>query len=199
MWHNLYAKPSTNILVLVGCRVTSKLLGIGPSERNQKDYNHVQRDQRSRMQRDSSENQAILYGAAKMHKNSVVGKICVYNQTNMMVDMGLDNIVYNDREPCHARIFNAWIEDLESDILRTRYQENDQRFLQKYNNIRLLDYEDNQTYIIAPENLDFKGPTRRNKQYCVVRQNLNCIDGDNLDILISREIKDDFMVLIKRV
>ena len=40
----------------------------------------------------------------------IMGTRCVYNWTDMMVDMGLDNIVSNDSEPRHARIFNAWIE-----------------------------------------------------------------------------------------
>ena len=57
----------------------------------------------------------------------------------MMVDMGLDNIVKNDREPRHARIFNAWIKDWESYILITRDHENEQRLLQKYKNISFLD------------------------------------------------------------
>ena len=54
-----------------------------------------------------------------MYRNFIMLKRCVYNWTGMIVDMGLDNIVYNDRDPRHARIFNAWIEDWESDILRT--------------------------------------------------------------------------------
>ena len=63
--------------------------------------------------------------------------------------------------------------------------------------MRFLDDEDNQTYMITPENLEFKGPTRTNKQYCVVGQTLDWRDGDNLDLLISKEINDDFMVIIK--
>ena len=94
----------------------------------------------------------------------------------MMVDMGLDKIVHNYREPHHARIFNSWIKDWESDTLRTRYQENEQRLLHKYNNIRFLDDEENQTYIIAPENLNIKGPTRSNKQHYVVGKPLKCMD-----------------------
>ena len=81
----------------------------------------------------------------------------------MMVDTGLDNIVHNDREPRHSRIFNDCINDWESDILRTRDQENEKRLLQKYKSIRFLDDEDNQTYMIVQENMEFKGPTRSNK------------------------------------
>ena len=51
--------------------------------------------------------------------------------------------------------------------------------------------------MISPENLEFKGPTRRNEKYCVVGQPLYWRDGDNLYLLISRDINDNFMVLIK--
>ena len=84
------------------------------------------------------------------------------NLSDMMVDMGLDNIVHHDREPLHGRILNAWIKDWESDILRTIYQNNEQWLLQKYKNLRLIDDEGNKTYIIAPEYLDSKGTTRSN-------------------------------------
>ena len=164
----MYVKPFTKVLVLVGLRVTSKIIYIGYYESNFNDYNHVQRGNISRLQSDSSKNQAILYGTEKMHKNSILGTRCVYNWTNMMVDMGLDKILHHDREPCHSRIFNSWIEDWESDILRTQDQENEQRLLHKYKKLTFLDDEDNQTYMIAPENLEFKGPNRRNNQYCMV-------------------------------
>ena len=59
--------------------------------------------------------------------------------------MGLDNVVYRDRELLHDRIFNAWIDYWESEILITKYQENEQCLLQKYKNIRFLDDEVNQT------------------------------------------------------
>ena len=104
---------------MVGCQLISKILGIRSSEMNWKDYKHVQRGQSSCLQSYSSKKQAILHVAAKMHKNSIIGTRCVYNWTEMMVDMSLGNIAHHDRELCHARIFNAWIKDLESDILRT--------------------------------------------------------------------------------
>ena len=72
-----------------------------------------------RLHSESSEKQSILCVTEKMHKNSIMGTRCVYNWTDMMVDMGLDNIVNNGREPLRARIFNAWIDYLESDILIT--------------------------------------------------------------------------------
>ena len=116
---------------LVGCQMTSKIIGIRTSERNWKDCKHVQHGQRSRLQSDSLEKQAILYVTANMYKTPIMGTICVYNWTNMMVGIGLDYIVHNDREPHHARIFNAWIEDWESEILRTRDQENEKRIMHK--------------------------------------------------------------------
>ena len=34
LWHNMYTNPFTKVLVLVGCQVTPKMLGIRSSERN---------------------------------------------------------------------------------------------------------------------------------------------------------------------
>ena len=158
LWHNLYAKPFTKVLGLLGFRVTSKNLAIGTSESNCNECKHVQRGQRSRLHSDSSEKQEIFYGAAKMHKNSIMGTRFVYNWIDIMFDMGLDNIVHNDGEPRHARIFNAQIEYWKSDILRTRDQKNEQRLLQKYRSIRFLDDDYNQTYMIVPEFWSLKGP-----------------------------------------
>ena len=53
--------------------------------------------------------------------------------------------------------------------------------------------------MISPEDMEFKGTTRSNNQNCVVGQLLNCRDGDNVDLIISRQINDDSMVLIKGV
>ena len=128
-----------------------------------------------------------------------MGKRYVYNWTDMMVGTGIDKIVHHDMELCRARIFNAWIEYWESNILRTLDQDNDQRILQKYKNIRFLDDEENQTYIIVAEKFEFKGPTRRNKQYCLVRYSLNWRGEENVDLLVSIEINDDFMVRVKGV
>ena len=107
----MYANTFTKVLGRVGCQVTSKIIGIGPSEINWKYYKHVQRGQRSSMQSDSSYKKDLLYGAEKIPKKSMMGTRCVYNWTDMMVDMGFYNIVHNDRDPRDARIFNAWIED----------------------------------------------------------------------------------------
>ena len=53
--------------------------------------------------------------------------------------------------------------------------------------------------MIAPENLEFKRTTRGNKQYYVVGHTLDWRDEDNLNLLISRDINDYFMLLIKGV
>ena len=115
----------------------------------------------------------------------------------MMVDTGLDKTVHHDREPRQKRILNFLIDDWESDTLRALDQENDKRLMQKYKNLMFLDDEGNHIYMIPPENLEFKGPTRRNKQYFVVGKPLEWKDEDNMYLLISRDINDDFMVLIR--
>ena len=53
--------------------------------------------------------------------------------------------------------------------------------------------------MIVPENLVLKGPTIRNNQYFVFGQPLDWRNGVNLDLLTSRDINDDFMLLNKVV
>ena len=53
--------------------------------------------------------------------------------------------------------------------------------------------------MISPEILEFKVPTRRNKQYCVVGRPVNWREGCNLDLLILIDINDYFMLIIKGV
>ena len=89
-----------------------KIIGIGPYGNNWKYYKHVQLGQRLHLQSESFEKKAILYGTAEIHKHFIMGEICVYNWTAIMVDMGPDNIVYLDRDPIHAWTINAWIKDL---------------------------------------------------------------------------------------
>ena len=71
--------------------------------------------------------------------------------------------------------------------------------MQKYKNLRFLDDESNKTYMIAPENLNFKGPTISNNQYCAVDQPLDWRNGDNVDLLVSRYLNYYCMLLIKGV
>ena len=73
----MYANPFTKVMILFGCQLTSKIIGIGPSERNCNYYKHFQHVKMSRLQSDLSENQAILDGADNVHKNSIMGTRCV--------------------------------------------------------------------------------------------------------------------------
>ena len=68
----------------------------------------------------------MLYDAAKMNKDPITVTKCVYNWTDMMVDMSRDNILHHDRYIIRVRTLNACIRYWESDILRTLDQENDQ-------------------------------------------------------------------------
>ena len=53
--------------------------------------------------------------------------------------------------------------------------------------------------MISPEKIVFKGPTISNKQYCMVGQTLDWRDGDNADLMISIDINENFIVLIRGV
>ena len=53
--------------------------------------------------------------------------------------------------------------------------------------------------MIVPENLEVDGTTRKNNQYFVVGQPLDWRDGGDLYLIISRQVNDDFTLLIKVV
>ena len=53
--------------------------------------------------------------------------------------------------------------------------------------------------MIVPENLVFKGTTISNKQYFLLGETINWRDGDNVELVMSIYINDDFMVIIKGV
>ena len=116
--HNLYANPFAKVLGLVGCQVKSKILalellkiiGCNTSISNVVGYHFF---------RVTHPRSSPYFMAQQICPKIHYGEKCVYNCTNMMVEIGLDIIVHHAGQNHHSRVFNAWIQDWESDILRT--------------------------------------------------------------------------------
>ena len=56
------------VLGFVGCRVTSKLCGIGPAERSWGGVKNIKTGKRSHMSGESTENRSILYVSTKIQQ-----------------------------------------------------------------------------------------------------------------------------------
>ena len=68
IWHEKYSLPYTDVLGFVACRVTSKVLGIGPCERGWGDVKTIKTGMRSHMSGDSVEKRTILYSTALVNQ-----------------------------------------------------------------------------------------------------------------------------------
>ena len=61
IWHKTYSVHCTEILGLLGCLVTSKILGIGTAERNWKQIKAIKTGQRANMGAEKCKQQALIY------------------------------------------------------------------------------------------------------------------------------------------
>ena len=68
LWHEKYSIPYTTVLGFVACRVTSKLCGIGPSERSWSAVKQIKTGQRSHLSGDSTEKRSIIYVSSKIEQ-----------------------------------------------------------------------------------------------------------------------------------
>jgi hypothetical protein len=72
LWHEKYSLPYTIVLGYVGCRVTSKLCGIGPAERSWGGVKNIKRGKRLHMSGESTEKMSILYVSAKIQQSQIM-------------------------------------------------------------------------------------------------------------------------------
>ncbi len=68
MWHKKYSLPYTVVLGYVGCRVTSKLCGIGPAKRSWGGVKQIKDGVRSHLGGESTEKRSVIYVTAKIQE-----------------------------------------------------------------------------------------------------------------------------------
>ena len=69
LWHEKYSLPYTVVLGFVGCRVTSKLCGIGPAKRSWGGVKQIKDGVRSHMGAESTEKRSVIYVTAKIQES----------------------------------------------------------------------------------------------------------------------------------
>lgn len=187
LWHKLYSLKFTEVFGKVACRACSKPLGCGQAERNWGALKHLKTGKRSHLSSDKVEKQATVYGAACIdrmrtkaafeERNGVV--ISRWSDADMTLDMGLENWGGNPADvpvPIVAkRIFKAWIEEWEWDLIRDNDEVSEQRLLAKYGGMRWhdpdMDGEGSRGMIIADAgNMEFQGG-RKGCGWCLIGTN----------------------------
>jgi hypothetical protein len=166
VWHQSFSLNYTKVLGKVGCRWTSKVLGIGQAERNWKVVKRLKKA-RPNLKIDSLEKQGVIVAVAGMQRGRAMLMKDKSNQLRWLkddedFDLGLKNwnVDFNEanknRKDRPVRKVNAWVEDWEKEIMKKNDQLVEQKLLSKYENLEFVDQEDELRYRIIPENLDYK-------------------------------------------
>jgi hypothetical protein len=126
--HKKYSLPYTVVLGFVGCRVTSKLCGIGLAERSWRGVKQIKDGVRSHLGGESTEKRSVIYVTAKiqearmrqhqMEKLDATEPDATFGDDNINFDLQLKKFGVNTgklKEPAVQCIFHAWVEDWEED------------------------------------------------------------------------------------
>jgi len=130
LWHKKYSLPYTVVLGFVGCRVTSKLCGIGPAKRSWGGVKQIKDGVRSHIGDKSTEKRSVIYVTAKIQESrmqqdqmekfaAATGNDTMFGEVDINFDLQLEkfggdtNIL---KEPAVQCIFRAWVEDWEQDV-----------------------------------------------------------------------------------
>jgi hypothetical protein len=174
VWHKLYSIPYTKVFGKVACRVCSKPLGCGQAERNWGALKHLKTGKRSHISGDKAQKQATVYGAACIDKARAALAIEEANglvvetrwtDADLAFELGLENWeVGNGNVPVPLvpkRIFRAWIEDWEWDLIMVNDCLAEAKLLQKYQGLMWIDQdspdEDMELCVALENKMEFQG------------------------------------------
>ena len=128
-WHYRNSYRYTKILGKLGCRVTSKILGIGSAERAWGDVKHLKTNKRAHLSADKIKKQSIIFGASCMERAQIKRNFDKDGDksnapykfwTEEDFDAELDILTSNDAatKPLKSfRIFKSWKEDWEDEAI----------------------------------------------------------------------------------
>jgi hypothetical protein len=181
VWHKKNSLRFTHVLGKVACRVCSKILGIGSAERAWGDVKHLKTDKRSHLSGDSIKMQATFFGAycsekaamKQLNRNRYAlddsGKDQFWNEDDFQ-DLGLTKYGIDVEEITQrkkpSKIFRAWLEDWEKEILTTNDPVNEAKLLQKYGGMVWHDPDTKCNFTAHPDQMYFN-KKRGDKGYCV--------------------------------
>jgi hypothetical protein len=105
LWHEKYSLSYTVVLGYVGCRVTSKLCGIGPAKRSWGGVKQIKDGVQSHLGAGSTEKRSVIYVTAKIHearmrqhemeKTDATGTDAMFGDDNINFDLQLEKFGVN--------------------------------------------------------------------------------------------------------
>lgn len=192
VWHKTYSVGITEILGLLACIVTSKILGIGTAERNWKQLKSGKNGQRASLSAEKCKQQALIYGRyqqqrakIKYAKLSTAGKLWDDDDfTGCKMDVYCSEIIESletqvDNDVDEVRIFRAWVEEWEKKKIGPQGDVIfEQRLVRKYGNLKWLDPDNNFSLRVShPERMSFTKARGNNKYDILATMNGYDLDG----------------------
>jgi hypothetical protein len=168
LWHEKYSLPYTFVLGFVGCRVTSKLCGIGPAERSWGGVKQIKDGVRSYLGGESTEKRSFIYVTAKiqearmrqhqMEKLDATRPGAMFGDDDINFNLQLKKFGINTgklKEPAVQRIFCAWVEDWEEDARKKNDCVSEALLLQKYKGLVYHDSDSGNDFCIWHQNMEY--------------------------------------------
>jgi len=156
LWHNQYSLPFTQVLGHVACRVTSKTLGIGASERAWAAVKHLKTDKRAHLSSRAVSKQATLFCIASIDRAQQKKKVnpertqaAMWTDADLKFDESLGkwghvnpSIPPPKRLLAPRRNFKCWMEEWELEDIKRNDPVTEAKFLKKYGGLKWIDPDD---------------------------------------------------------
>ena len=103
LWHQKYSLPFTKVIDFVTYRVTSKVLGIGATERSWGDVKTIKSGKRSAISSDVSETQSIVYTSACIESSRIE-----QYQSDIQIYDNISSHTWNKEDDAFYHQFDKW-------------------------------------------------------------------------------------------
>jgi hypothetical protein len=158
------------VLGYVGCRVTSKLCGIGPAKMSRRGEKQIKDGVRSHLGGESTEKRSVIYVTAKIHearmhqhaieKLDAIGADAMLGDDDINFDLQLEKFGVNTdilKEPAVERIFCLLVEEWEEDARKKNDCVSEALLLQKYKGPFVFhDPDSGNEFCIWQQNMEFR-------------------------------------------
>ena len=150
VWHDTYSCFNTDVLGWLGCRVTSKILGIGSAERAWGSVKHLKQGKRGAISGSRIKKQATIFAKSCIEEAMIRNQI-VDDSNETFVNWTDEDIAFikgsgirskDAKEYQRRPIFRCWQESWETEVRKKRDPVNQAKLQTKYAGIRFYDLND---------------------------------------------------------
>lgn len=209
-WHSHYSLGGiTKVLGFVACRVCSKLVGMGPSERAWAGTKEIASGQRSHISAGKLEKATLIsttYRLDRAQKQRVAlekidcrEKGALFGEEDERFDLGLEKFgvdvdALKDTPTAPLRKFRCWLEEWEKPLLKQNDAVAKMKLLQKYGGLVIRDIDNNDLILtISRDKMQYeKG---RKGGWAVLAEPPE-YDGSNDDILEPLTINEECLIFM---